>query len=359
MYFTPDDWQRTIETYESWWDGTLKRPLILARHCHKSVPQINRGNCGDFGKPAEEVINEIEYNISHTDCYGDAYPFIYWGFFGAGTLASYLGSPVEPRGEQNTVWMHPLPGNKELKDIHLTLDPKNPWYNRCKDLYWASVKKFRGKVVIGMNDLGGELDVLASLVGTERLLYCLMDEPEEVGRLCDEVHELWLKVYWEFMSILSENNCMFTDWLGLLSKEPYYTQQCDFSYMIGPKHFDAFVLPYLKKTSRELTHSLYHLDGKGELPHLDKIMSIDKIQAIQWQPGDGAGFGYKWIDIYRHIRAAGKKMHIISSNEDFIKIAGDIGGEGLYFPTGFDSYEEMKRFMDIFGVKTDISGGIK
>ena len=350
MYFTPEDWQRLEETYEAWWDGTLKRPLILARHNFDPKPQINRGNCGDFSKSPEDVIEEMDYNIRNTECYGDAYPFAYWAFFGAGTVASYLGSPVEPSAKTDTVWMHPLPGEPELKDIHLTLDPKNPWYNRCKDLYWAAVKKWRGKVLIGMNDLGGELDIIASLVGTERLLYELLDEPEEVARLCREVHEIWLKVYWEFMGILSENNYLFGDWLGLLSKTPYYTQQCDFSYMISPKMFNEFVFPYLEDTAARLTHSLYHLDGKGELPHLDKIMSIDKIQAIQWQPGDGAGFGYKWIEVYRHIRAAGKKMHIISSNEDFIRIAEDIGPEGLYFTTGFESAEERKKFLDRFGL---------
>ena len=75
------------------------------------------------------------------------------------------------------------------------LDEKSPWYVRCKDLYWAGVKKWRGRVLMGMNDIGGELDVVASLVGTERLLYSLMDEPEEVARLCREVHAVWQKAY--------------------------------------------------------------------------------------------------------------------------------------------------------------------
>ena len=51
-------------------------------------------------------------------------------------------------------------------------------------------------------------------------------------------------------------------------------------------------------------NSLYHLDGKGALIHLDKILAIEKIDAVQWQPGDGAGFGYKWIQIISCINKA-------------------------------------------------------
>ncbi|MBR3504536.1 MAG: hypothetical protein IKO07_09915 [Clostridia bacterium] len=346
MYFTPEDWARTIEVYEAWWAGRLKRPLITARRSFDQRPQISKSTCGDFSKSPDEVIAEIDHNIAHTDCYGDAFPFAYWAFFGPGALASYLGSPVQT--DQNTVWFHPLPGEPALSDIHLELDRDNPWFNRCKDLYWAGVKKWRGRVVMGMNDIGGELDVVASLVGTERLLYAMLDEPAEVKRLCEEAHAVWQQAYWAFMEILSENNPAFADWAGLLSEKPYYTQQCDFSYMISPDMFDEFVDPYLRQTSDTLGHSLYHLDGKGALVHLDKILAIDRIEAVQWQPGDGAGFGYKWIDVYRKIRNAGRRMHFIGSQDDFRAVTDDVGAEGMYFATGFGDERQMNAFFDRF-----------
>lgn len=190
--------------------------------------------------------------------------------------------------------------------------------------------------------------MVASLAGTERLLYAMLDEPAEVKRLCEEAHAVWQQAYWAFMEILSENNPAFADWSGLLSKKPYYTQQCDFSYMISPDMFDEFVGPYLRQTSDTLGHSLYHLDGKGALVHLDKILAIDRIEAVQWQPGDGAGFGYKWIDVYRKIRNAGKRMHFIGSQDDFRAVTDDVGAEGMYFATGFGDERQMNAFFDRF-----------
>ena len=346
MYFNPDDWARITEIYEAWWAGRLKRPLLSVRRGRNLRTQITKATCGDFPKSPADVIAEIDYNIDHTDCYGDAYPFVSWTFFGPGAMAAYLGSPVKT--DKNTVWFYPLEGNPDIADIHLEFDGRSPWYNRCRDLYWAGVKKWRGRVLMGMNDIGGELDVVASLVGTERLLYSLMDEPEEVARLCREVHAVWQKAYWEFMSILAENNPAYADWVGLLSEKSYYTQQCDFSYMISPAMFDEFVDPYLRKTSATLGHSLYHLDGKGALIHLDKILAIDGIEAVQWQPGDGAGWGYKWIDVYRRIRRAGKRMHFIGSPTDFIEVTDDVGAEGMYFSTGFRTEAERNAYFDRF-----------
>ena len=49
------------------------------------------------------------------------------------------------------------------------------------------MEKWQGSVVIGMPDLGGVMDVIASLCGTENLLFALMDEPDEVYVTTGEV----------------------------------------------------------------------------------------------------------------------------------------------------------------------------
>ena len=55
----------------------------------------------------------------------------------------------------------------------------------------------------------------------------------------------------------------------------------------GPEMFERFVLPDLAACCDRLDHAFYHLDGKGELPHLDLLLSIDGLRGIQWIPGAG------------------------------------------------------------------------
>jgi 5-methyltetrahydrofolate--homocysteine methyltransferase len=61
----------------------------------------------------------------------------------------------------------------------------------------------------------------------------------------------------------------------------------DFSYLIGPAMFDEFVKPGLADSCRRLPHSFYHLDGPGQLAHLDSLLAIAELDGIQWVPGAG------------------------------------------------------------------------
>ena len=58
--------------------------------------------------------------------------------------------------------------------------------------------------------------------------------------------------------------------------------------MISPAMFERFVMPDLVACCDHLDHGFYHLDGKGEIPHLDLLLSIPRLRGIQWIPGDGA-----------------------------------------------------------------------
>lgn len=56
---------------------------------------------------------------------------------------------------------------------------------------------------MGMTDLGGVLDILASFLTTDQLLYDLYDEPEEVQRLVWEISDLWSQFYSEILEIIA------------------------------------------------------------------------------------------------------------------------------------------------------------
>ena len=51
----------------------------------------------------------------------------------------------------------------------------------------------------------------------------------------------------------------------------------------------------------------FHLDGKGMLRHLDRILAIPKTQAFQWVHGVGEDAPIlQWLPVIRKIQAAGK-----------------------------------------------------
>jgi 5-methyltetrahydrofolate--homocysteine methyltransferase len=172
------------------------------------------------------------------------------------------------------------------------------------------MKKWGGEVCMAMTDLGGNLDILASFLGTEGLLFEVLDHPKEVKRLCLEITELWLRFYRELGEIIRGQR-VFSNWSTMLSEKPSYMLQCDFSYMISTSMFRDFVHDDLDTISSALDKkTFYHLDGIGEIKHLDELFTIDGIKGIQWIPGAGEPETRDWSELFGKISAAGKKIMV-------------------------------------------------
>ena len=170
----------------------------------------------------------------------------------------------------------------------------------------------------------------------------LYDEPEEVLRLIGEIETAWYAAYDDFSKILHpEGGDMgWTDWSGILSPDPSYIAQCDFCYMIGNDMFNRFVLPTLRRDTERLTNVIYHLDGIGELTHLDSVLSLPDLKAVQWVYGAGKPGPMHWLDVYRKIRDAGKRIWLVGEKEDFFAVSDAIGADGFYCSYGVDYRDE-------------------
>ena len=61
---------------------------------------------------------------------------------------------------------------------------------------------------------------------------------------------------------------------------------------------------------RNADQSIYHLDGPGQIPHLDILLEIPELDGIQWVPGAGnPGTGSaEWFPMYRRIQEKGKLL---------------------------------------------------
>ncbi|WP_455620281.1 hypothetical protein [Eisenbergiella sp.] len=347
--FTEDDWARMKETYGKWWNQTLDRPIIKATlqkevHGQGDIPLLSQATCHRLDISPEDVIERINAELEQQEYLGDAFPMINFDVFGPGIVAAFLGARLD--NSSGNVWFHPT-GDMELKDMHYEFQENNVWFCRIKDIYYAAAKKWKGNVLMGMPDLGGVMDILATLRGSENLLYDLYDEPDEVKRVSREIQNIWLRYYQEFADILMQTGPGFTDWTGLFCSEPSYVVQCDFSYMISPDMFREFVAEDLTQLCTHLPRTLYHLDGKGELPHLPQLLQIQQLDAVQWCPGDGAPRPMEWMDVYGQIRQSGKNMHILGDETDFRAIAGEVGAKGLYFNAGLRPYSQQQSMMQL------------
>jgi 5-methyltetrahydrofolate--homocysteine methyltransferase len=343
-WFDFTDWERIRRDWSAWWSGELRRPLVTL------VARDPGSFMGDdfltrfpLDMPAEKVIDFFDEDLKHIHFYGDSFPK-YWVNFAAGIAAAFLGSPIHY--ENSTTWFHPLPV-ASIAGIKPAFDPDNVWWKRCQDITQAAIERWCGRVLVSYTDLGGNLDILASLRGTENLLLDTMDMPEEVERLTREITPLWLRYFNQLESMMPPEQVGRAAWAPHWYPSTGYMLQSDFCYMISPEMFERFVLPDLTACCDALDYPFYHMDGKGQLVHLDALLSIQKLRGIQWQPGDGQPPADGWMDVLRRIRAGGKLCQVYVTLDGARNIVRELGGAGFLFDI-FDDGVTTQRDIDAF-----------
>lgn len=327
VQFKEEDWQRIDHDWNLWWAGELDRPLVTLEIMEPN-PSFDGGHLTKWGleTPVDHLLDNGQAMLEATHWLGDAYPK-WWVNYGPGTMAAFLGADVNYK--QDTTWFLPLMKATFLKDIQLRFDPGNPWWKRVLQVTQRAFERWGDQVVIGTTDIGGNLDILASLRGSQKLLYDLSDDPGEVDRLTREITSLWLTYYDALYAITSQAGRGNTCWAPPWSPGKGYMLQCDFSYMISPRMFTRYVLPDLEACCAHLDYAFYHMDGKGELAHLDSLLSIERLRGIQWIPGDGQPLADKWPELLKRIRRAGKLVQVSVTPQGAFDIKKELGGKGF------------------------------
>ncbi len=333
IHFDLERMNNVRETYAKWWRGELDRPLVritladaypVEKRTH--APALSQANCTELNWSPDEIIDALDEELSRYEFLGDAFPMVNLDSFGPGVLSAFCGARLD--NSSGSVWFFPN-GEKEIGDIHVRYDPDNVWARRIKSLYKAGAARWNGRVVMGMPDLGGVMDVVAALRGSENLLLDLYDAPEEVQRVIGETQTAWYEAYADFRAAMGPQ-MGYSDWSGLLSSKPSYILQCDFCYMIGNPMFREFVLETLRRDVDRLDNTIYHLDGIGQLNHLDDVLALEKLNAVQWVSGAGQPDAIHWLDVYRRIQAAGKQMWIVGGPKDFLDVLAQVHGSPYF-----------------------------
>ncbi len=329
IHFSKERMEETLENHMKWWRGELNRPLtrVIMWDAYPTqkrtpAPLLSQATCLQFEWSPEQIIEALDENFSQSEFLGDAYPVLSMDCFGPGVVAALCGAKMD--NSTGAIWFSP-DSDKHISEIHAHYNPEHPVARRMKDIYRAGREFWDGSVVMTMPDLGGVMDVAASLCGTQNLLIYLCDEPEEVIRLRNEIETAWYDAYYDMRSAMGEG-AIYSDWNGLLCNEPSYILQCDFCYMLGSNMFRKFVLDTLRRDTEKLKYTIYHLDGVGELTHLDDILTLEKLNAVQWVYGAGKQGPMYWLDTYRKIRSAGKEIMIIGSPQEYMETLSELHG---------------------------------
>lgn len=333
LRFTEADWERVARDWPAWWAGELERPLVVLEcierldsydpHC----ASVFLGNY-PLDAPIDPILDEFIPRLENTHYLGDSFP-CFWPNFGPGIAAAFTGKAnVHPAWD--TTWFTPAQSGP-VTGLRVEADWSNPWWRRVEAFTRAAAERWGGELAVGLTDLGGNLDILASLRDTRQLLMDLVKTPAEIDRLVGETTRLWLDCFDRLCCLIEPAGSGVTCWGPLWSPARGYMLQSDFSYMISPKMFERFVLPDLEACTAAMDYAFYHLDGIGQLVHLDLLLGLPRLRGVQWVPGYGKPPCEEWLPVLAKIRAARKLCQVTVTPAGALTIIRELGGKGFCF----------------------------
>jgi len=175
------------------------------------------------------------------------------------------------------------------------------------------------------------LDALAHLRGTDHLLFDLLEEEDHVIAAAATIQEALKDASLKQFDIIRGNNDNGSThgWMMTWSKGRQLQLQVDFSVMISPAMYEQFAMPELEYMTNWLDNSIYHLDGQEQIRHLDMILSLKKLNAIQWTPVAGQPPTSDFIPVLQRIQKAGKGLVLIPKKHEIEKLMTGLSSRGL------------------------------
>lgn len=196
----------------------------------------------------------------------------------------------------------------------------------------VALDRSEGRYLVELPDLHGAFDILVSLRGPENLCLDLIDCRDLVVRAAAHAADGFVAALERAWAPLREAGQGATTWIPFYHRELAYVPSCDFWCLVSEADARDIALPTIRREMEPMRRSIFHLDGPQALRHLDLLLALPDLHAVQWVYGAGNGPAAQWIEVYRRIRAAGKGAQVVCEDgDDALAVLQAVGPEGLFF----------------------------
>lgn len=331
---------------EAWWEhAEMRTPALLMTTPNPAAGPLPRTEdlaqyWWDVDWGLELALKRIESQRYH----GVAMPY-HWPDWGASTFAGVLGAQME-MVRTETFWARPV--CERLEDVlALGLEGENAFGRTVQAMTRRSIACSADHHFVACYPMVGIADILAGLFGTEKLLLGMVEQPEGVQRAMEHLTRLWLEEFDRVCTLIeAAGNPGHMTWMAIWAPGRACATQEDFSYMISDAMFRRYCLPPLETLVDALDYAMYHLDGAGALSHLDTLLGIKRLRAIQWVPGAGRERVAPWYEVIRRVLDGGKSVEVFARPEEVADLVEEVGARGLLIHCGEVREEQAQRLLE-------------
>jgi len=351
------DWEKIKKHYIAWWNCEVLDKVALMVTAPRENHQQNKATIGtpEDRLNKKKVIDLAERKIQNTFYGGLAFPQ-YCPNFGTDVFSAYMGATIEfsPLGDHPVSWVDwEKPVLKDYSDLSpLEIKEDNFYWQKTKEFTSYALERSKGVYFVGITDIHPNMDALAVLRGgPETLCLDMIDNPDGVKKAVKLLWKAWHKVYEKSYKIIAKRQEGTCAWINLWSPGKTYPVQNDFTCLISTKMYEEFFLQEILNEINYLDYSIYHLDGPDALKHLDMLLEVPRLNAIQWVPGAGLEKEsvVKWMPIYKKTQAKKKAITVYCKPNEIDLVLDNLSPKGLMISTKCSHQQEAEELLQHYG----------
>jgi len=355
-----DDWEKAKENLSAFWQGEdIGRPCMIVFAPRKdsdvAFPELQwgpwTGGLENFADDDDDAIRKwwtdpqqnydrMTFWFEKTYFGGEAVSETYTNG-GASAAAAFFGS--KPIFKKTSVWY-----SEVIKDWALWKwefdEEKNEWWNTINEIIVYLNERASGKYFVGMPEFGNAADNLSLMRGMDNLALDCMENPEYIEQAILFMEEHWIRLHEKLYQLTNVTNDGggVLPWMSLWAPGRIDQLACDFSSVISPKMFKELFVPDIEKLGSWTQYGMYHLDGPVCIEnHLDILLEVECIKAIEFTPGSGAPptLSPQYIPRYKRVLESGKRLYLLAEPEEVQPLCEALPSKGLLICTRAPSQE--------------------
>lgn len=334
-----------------WQGGRLDRPpvsLWVEQKHSLRAPRSNHATLRDRWMDVEFQVESALARLETSVFLGDTVPS--WTPNVGPDLTSTLFNAELVFGESTSWCQHTIHERADWERFLETAPNFDNEYWRTIDaMITLAAERFAGRYYVAMPDLHGSFDMLSGLRGPEDLCLDLVDERDLVYRASLHCARAYVEAFRRLHQRLTALGMPGTTWTTYLHNGPVYVPSCDFWCLVSKDIGQELIRPSIELEMAPLERTIFHLDGPNALQHLDTMLALPGLNAVQWVYGAGQGNATQWLHVYRRCREAGKAVQILAEDAaDALHCLRELGPNGLWLSVGqgFRNADRAAEFLD-------------
>lgn len=346
-----EDFDLSMQRVYAWYENEIidRPPVRFMAHnafldaATEDISDLSPSEKKAWWFDVEAQVDLFTRSIEGRRFHGETFP-VFFPNLGPDVYAAFYGAELE-FGEV-TSWSTPFV--KQWEDIsQIKLDMGNEYMLKLEALTQAALERCPGKFLVGYTDLHPGLDCVAAWRDPQQLCLDMVDNPEQVKELSELAIADFELIYNRFDKTLKEHKQPSVSWMGIPSFGRMHIPSCDFSTLISPAFFEKFGLPILEREVQSMTHNIFHVDGWGVAKHIEAILSVPQVHALQWVQGVGDDQPIRqWVPFLKTLQARGVPVIVDLSKTEIFDFMTEMKPEGIFLWVASDNEEEERYILE-------------